>query len=462
MRPSTGNRLMYYVMYNVLLVLSFPIIIGLLLTKKRSQRGLWCRLGAVPVELRNLQKPVIWIHAVSLGEVATIVPLLQAMKQRYPQWPLVVSTVTETGREVVIKRLAGVAVHCYAPVDFWWAVNRYIRILQPRLFILVESEFWPNLLKNLQRHRVPVCLVNGRISSRSFARYRWATGIMKQVLSCLDLALMQSEHDAERIGRLGAEPTAIHVTGNMKFDQGLEQGQAADAHVSFRALFACQGAEVLIVAGSTHPQEEEYILDAYRMVIAQHPQAVLVMAPRHIERAAALEQVIQQHGFACVRRSRLGQNAGDQTFQKGPRVIVLDTRGELAFVYREAWVTFVGGTLVPVGGHNLLEPAQWGRPVLFGPHVDHCRDIAARLLGAGGGLQIQNQENLAFQLIRLIAHPSAAEEMGQRALEMVRTHRGVVTRNLQWIEQFLDKDHSAIFSLSAKGSSARKSQEVLR
>lgn len=455
---------MYYVMYNVLLVLAFPIIIGLLLTKKRSQRGLWCRLGAVPVELRNLQKPVIWIHAVSLGEVATIVPLLQAMKQRYPQWPLVVSTVTETGREVVIKRLEGVAVHCYAPVDFWWAVDRYIRILQPQLFILVESEFWPNLLNRLQRHRVPICLVNGRISSRSFARYRWISGMMNQVLNCLDLALMQSVHDAERIGHLGVKPNAIHVTGNMKFDQGLEQGQAADAHtqVSFRSLFTCHAAEVLIVAGSTHAQEEESVLEAYRLVIAQHPQAVLVMAPRHIERVAKLEQVIRQYGFSCVRRSRLGQDVGDQAVPHGPRVIVLDTRGELAFVYREALVTFVGGTLVPVGGHNLLEPAQWGRPVVFGPHVDHCRDIAGLLLGAGGGLQIQNQDDLASQLIRLIAHPTEAEDMGQSALEVVRTHRGVITRNLQWIDQLLDKDNSAFFSLSAKESSSRKSQEVVR
>ncbi|MCA9498280.1 MAG: 3-deoxy-D-manno-octulosonic acid transferase [Nitrospira sp.] len=455
---------MYYVIYNVLLVLAFPIIIGLLLTKKRSQRGLWCRLGAVPVELRNLQKPVIWIHAVSLGEVATIVPLLQAMKQQYPQWPLVVSTVTETGREVVINRLEGVAVHCYAPVDFWWAVDRYIRILQPRLFILVESEFWPNLLKNLQWHRVPICLVNGRISSRSFARYRWVSGMMTQVLSCLDLALMQSEHDAERIGHLGVKPNAIHVTGNMKVDQGLEQGQAVNAHtpVSFRALFTSHAGEVMIVAGSTHPQEEECILDAYRQVIAQHPQAVLVMAPRHIERVAKLEQVIRQYGFSCIRRSHLVQDAGDRAVSHGPRVIVLDTRGELAFVYREACVTFVGGTLVPVGGHNLLEPAQWGRPVLFGPYVDHCRDIAGRLLGAGGGIQIKNQGDLTFQLVRLIAHPSEAEEMGQRALEMVRAHRGVVTRNLQWINQLLEKDNSALFSLSAKESSSHKSQEVLR
>ncbi|WP_447962210.1 3-deoxy-D-manno-octulosonic acid transferase [Nitrospira sp. Ecomares 2.1] len=453
---------MYYVMYNVLLVLAFPIIIGLLLTKKRSQRGLWCRLGAVPLELRNLQKPVIWIHAVSLGEVATIVPLLQAMKQQYPQWPLVVSTVTETGREVVIKRLEGVAVHCYAPVDYLWAIDRYIRILQPRLFILVESEFWPNLLIRLQRHQVPICLVNGRISSRSFARYRWIKSMMNEVLTCLDLALMQSEHDAERIGYLGVNPNVIRVTGNMKFDQGLEKGQSADAHISFRSLFTCHAAEMLIVAGSTHPQEEECLLGAYQKVVVQHPQAVLVMAPRHIERVAKLEQVIRQYGLSCVRRSRLGQNIGERVVSRGPRVIVLDTRGELAFVYREACVTFVGGTLVPVGGHNLLEPAQWGRPVLFGPHVDHCRDIAGRLLEVGGGIQIQNQEDLASQLIRLIQDPSEAEAIGQRALEMVRTHRGVIARNLQWIDQLLNRKNSASLSSSTNGISSCTSQKVLR
>lgn len=453
---------MYYVMYNVLLVLAFPVIIGLLLTKKRSQRGLWCRLGAIPVELRNLQKPVIWIHAVSLGEVATIVPLLHAMKERHPQWPLVVSTVTETGREVVLKRLEGVAVHCYAPVDFWWAVDRYVRILQPHLFILVESEFWPNLLNRLQRHQVPICLVNGRISSRSFRRYRWVAGMMKQVLSCLDLALMQSVHDGERISQLGVKPNSIHVTGNMKFDQGLEQRPSTVAHVSLRPLFTRHSAEVLIVAGSTHPQEEECLLEAYRKVIAQHPQAVLVIAPRHIERASKLEQVIRQYGFPCVRRSRLGQDVGDQASHHGPRVVLLDTRGELPFVYREGCATFVGGTLVPVGGHNLLEPAQWGRPVMFGPYVDHCRDIAGLLLEAGGGIQIQNQDDLAFQWIRLITHPSEAEDMGRRALEVVQAHRGVTTRNLQWIEQLLEKENSASLSLPAAGSSSRKSQAVLR
>lgn len=453
---------MYYVMYNVLLVLVSPIIIGLLLTKKRCQRGLWSRLGWIPVELRRLRKPIIWIHAVSLGEVAAIVPLLRVMKERYPQWPLVVSTVTETGREVVIKELEGVALHCYAPVDFWWVVDRYVRILQPHLFILVESEFWPNLLKNLQGHQVPICLVNGRISSRSFGRYLWVKGMMRRALSCIDLALMQSAIDAERIRQLGAISESVHVTGNMKFDQNFDQNTSADDQASLRTTLKLASNEVLIVAGSTHPQEEECLLEAYRKVSARHSQVVLLLAPRHIERASKLEQVIRHYGFPCVRRSESNKGFEDQAHTSGPRVILLDTRGELPFVYREGCVTFVGGTLVPVGGHNLLEPARWSRPVMFGPYVDHCRHIASLLLEAGGGIQIQNQEDLVFQITRLITHPSEAECMGRKAFEVVQAHRGVIARNLQGIDRLLEKEYSSSLSLPPTGSTSVTSQETLR
>ena len=453
---------MYYLIYNVMLVLVSPVIIGLLLTKKRCQRGLWSRLGSIPVALQNLRKPVIWIHAVSLGEVATIVPLLHAMKERYPQWPLVVSTVTETGREVVLKQLEGVAWHCYAPVDFFWTVERYVRVLQPRLFMLVESEFWPNLLRSLQRHQVPICLVNGRISSRSFSRYIRVKRLMKCVLSCIDLSLMQSVHDAKRIRQLGAIPDTVHVTGNMKFDQGLDQQKPTDDHLFFSATVKLDAAEVLIVAGSTHPKEAECLLEAYREVIARHSQAVLLMAPRHIERASKLEQVIRHYGFTCLRRSQSSRDFGDHAQQNGPRVILLDTRGELPFIYRKGFVTFVGGTLVPVGGHNLLEPAQWGRPVIFGPYIDHCRDIARLLLEAGGGIQIQNQADLVSHLTRLIAHPLEAEDMGKRARNVVQAHRGVIARNLQWIDRLLEKENSASFPLPVAGSSSITSQEILR
>jgi 3-deoxy-D-manno-octulosonic-acid transferase len=286
--------------------------------------------------------------------------------------------------------------------------------------------------------------------------------MMKQVLSCIDLSLMQSVHDAKRIGQLGGTPDTVHVTGNMKFDQGLDQRKPTDDHTFLSATLKLDAAEVLIVAGSTHPQEEECLLEAYREVIARHPQVVLLMAPRHIERASKLEQVIRHYGFTCIRRSQSFRDFGDYAQQNGPRVILLDSRGELPFIYRKGFVTFVGGTLVPVGGHNLLEPAQWGRPVMFGPYVDHCRDIAGLLLESGGGIQIQNQGELAFHLIRLITHPSEAEDMGRRAFQVVQTHRGVIARNLQWIDRLLEKKDSASLSLSVAGSSSITSQEILR
>jgi len=286
--------------------------------------------------------------------------------------------------------------------------------------------------------------------------------MMKQVLSCLDLALMQSAHDAKRIGELGAIPETVHVTGNMKFDQDLAPSQSNHDHAFLRTILTVGSAERLIVAGSTHAEEEECLLEAYREVSGRHPQVVLLMAPRHIERASKLELVIRHYGFTCVRRSQSGQDSGDRARNYGPRVILLDTRGELPFVYRAGFLTFVGGTMVPVGGHNLLEPAQWGRPVIFGPYVDHCRDIAGLLQEAGGGIQIQNQDDLVSQMTRLLTHPSEAEDMGRRAFEVVQSHRGVITRNLRWIDRLLENEHSASFPLSVPGSSSMKSQEILR
>ncbi len=430
---------MLYVIYNLVLLLAFPVIIVLLLTKKRCQRGVLPRLGAVPEQLQMLHPPVIWIHAVSLGEVSAIVPMLRQMKERYPHCSLVVSTVTETGREKVMTQLEGIASHCYVPIDIWWAVERYVRTLRPQLFILVESEFWPNLLKSLQRHHVPICLVNGRVSSRSFSRYVWVKRFMAQVLSCLDMALMQSGVDAERMRTLGASSQAVHVTGNMKFDQTIEKAEPHYSNEALRRTLGLNLEEVVLVAGSTHPKEEECLLRAYRDLVQSHPGIVLIIAPRHVERASALEAVIQQQGLTCVRRSHMPSTVAKKN---GPRVILLDSRGELPFVYRVGCLGFVGGTLVPIGGHNLLEPAQWAKPVIFGPYIDHCRDIAQLLLKEGGAIQIHNQDDLLSHIIHLLNHPIESEQMGRRALAVVQQHRGVTARNLQLIDQLLGVQQS--------------------
>lgn len=427
--------MMFWLIYNVLLVLGSPVIVGLLLTRKRCQRGLRGRLGRVPNELQHLSGPVVWVHAVSLGEVTAVVPLLRAMKEADPQQVIVVSTVTETGREMVLTQLKGIATHCYAPLDFWWAVNRYVQVLNPRLFLLVESEIWPNLLTSLAKNQVPVCLVNGRISTRSFSRYRLVKSVMHQIWSCLDLALMQTVQDAERIKQLGANENVVHVTGNMKFDQAIDPQKKFDSTQSIRTMLGIRDTELVIVAGSTHPQEEEQLLQAYQSLSQSKKDLVLVLAPRHIERASELEAVIARFGLSCVRRTQMNDEHVVSTQQDSPRVILLDSRGELPYVYRVGFVGFVGGTLVPIGGHNLLEPAQWGRPVMFGPYVDHCQDIARQLLQAGGAVQIHEPEDLGSHLLRLLENSAEVEQMGGEALSVVEQNRGVVKENLKMIRQ---------------------------
>ncbi len=429
------NIVMFWLIYNVLLLLGFPVIVGLLLTRKRCQRGLRGRLGHIPNELKHLSRPVVWAHAASLGEVTAVVPLLKAMKKEDPQQVIVVSTVTETGREMVQNQLKGVAIHCYAPLDFWWAVHRYVQVLNPRLFLLVESEIWPNLLTSLAQKQVPVCLVNGRISTRSYSRYRMVKRSMKRIWSFLDMALMQTPQDAERIIQLGANENVVHVTGNMKFDQAVDPHEKFGSTLSIRTTLGVRDAEFVIVAGSTHPQEEEQLLQAYQSLSQSKKNLVLVLAPRHIERASELEAVISRFGLSCVRRSQMNDENVIWTEEHSPRVILLDSRGELPNVYRVGFVGFVGGTLVPIGGHNLLEPAQWGRPVIFGPHVDHCHDSARRLLQAGGAIQIHEPKDLGAQLLYLLENSFEAEQMGERAFAVVEQNRGVVNRNLQMIRQ---------------------------
>ena len=449
---------MFWLIYNVLLVLGSPVIVGLLLTKKRCQRGLLARLGQVPTVLQHLPGPVVWVHAVSLGEVTAVVPFLRAMKEEDPHQTIVVSTVTETGREIVLKRLNGIATHCYAPLDFWWAVNRYVRVLNPRVFLLVESEIWPNLLTCLAQHQVPVCLVNGRISSRSFSRYRVVKRLMKRIWSLFDMALMQTAQDAERIKELGANAKVVHVTGNMKIDQSLDRQKSFDSTQSIRTSLGISAIELVLVAGSTHPNEEEQLLDAYQSLCHSQRNVVLVLAPRHVERAPELETVIARYGLSCVRRSQISDKNIFSAQHHSPRVIVLDSRGELPYVYRLGFVGFVGGTLVPVGGHNLLEPAQWGRPVVFGPYIDHFRDIAHQFLQAGGAVQVHQPKDLVTHLLHLLEHPAEAEQMGRQALAVVQKNRGVVKENLRLIGQLRIRQQGSLGPGSPRVVSSVKAQ----
>ncbi len=375
-------------------------------------------------------QPLIWVHAVSLGEVVAAAPLVKALHERHPEFRYIVTTVTETGREAVEQRLGGIAEHRYAPLDFSWAVAGMVRCLRPLLYVFVETEIWPNLLWTLREQGVSSVLVNGRLSSRSFRRQDWPVlrSFYRSVLQTLTLCLMQSDRDRDRLVALGADPTNVHVTGNIKFDQPLPDIRSDE---SLRRSFGIEDEEQLILAGSTHPGEEELLVSAYRRIVERYPSTVLMLAPRHIERAERVEAALREAGVVVQRRSQIREK------QSGPRVVILDTRGELARAYREAVVAFVGGTLVPVGGHNLLEPAVWGTPVIFGPYTDHCAEVATLLSQAGGGRRVTGVEDLVLSLEEWLRQPAARHRVGEAAKQAVLNNQGALTRSLEFIETCL-------------------------
>ncbi|HKT34249.1 MAG TPA: 3-deoxy-D-manno-octulosonic acid transferase [Nitrospira sp.] len=422
---------MWNLLYNGLLLCASPVILALLLAKPRCRRGLPQRFGFTAPPVLPDHRPLIWMHAVSLGEVVAITPLVRELHRRHPDHRFAVSTATETGRDAVEQRLAGIAEHFYAPLDFPWAVTRTIDRLRPALYVFIETELWPNLLRRLAGQGIPAIMINGRLSTKSYARQRrppvrW---LYEPMLRSLSLCLMQSDRDAERIISLGADPRTVHRTGNIKFDQPLPP--SSERQVT-RAELGLTHDAPLVIAGSTHPVEEEMVVDAYRAVLARHASAQLVLAPRHIERADAVEAMVRGRGLTVHRRSRISQPEASPY-----QVLILDSRGELATIYREATVAFVGGTLVPIGGHNLLEPAFWAKPVLFGPFTDHCVEIANLLVQAEGGRRVATVEQLTAQLAWLLDHREERIRMGEAAHSMVQQNQGALQATVDAIDRQL-------------------------
>jgi 3-deoxy-D-manno-octulosonic-acid transferase len=354
------------------------------------------------------------------------VPLVQALRIRWPAADVVVSTVTATGDRVARARLPDAAATFTFPLDFPGAVRRAVRRVGPAAFIALETELWPNFLRALRRAGTPAVLANGRISDRSYRRYRLVRGLFRRVLDDVALFCMQSEEDARRIISLGARPERVIVTGNLKMET--PAGQAGSAEIWRRLLHL--GQAPVVVAGSTHRGEEAVVLDAFRAVRQGGDGLRLVLAPRHPERLDEVEGLVRSHDLAVVRRSRV-------TPVGAPDVILIDTMGELASLYAVADVIFVGGSLVPIGGHNVVEPALHAKAVVFGPHMTNFREAAALLLRADAAIQVRSGPELAATFARLLADAPAREALGQAAWTAVRAHQGACVRTIAALERVL-------------------------
>ena len=378
--------------------------------------------GAVPL---GNGRPRIWFHAASVGEVNAAAVIAAALRQSIPRVRLVVSTTTAHGRAAAQERLGNIADSVLlAPVDWPGAVNRALDRVAPDLLVCVETEIWPNWLAAARRRGVRTALVNGRISPRSVRRYRRVRPLMAAVLEGVDRLSMISADDAARIRELGAPPERITVNGNAKFDLAGAPPDPAVAEI-LRRRFNLEGSVPVIVAGSIRNGEAAPVLDAFQRVRRRFPQAVLIIAPRHLQRVARICADIRQRSLVYQRRSRIG---GAQAARTAP-VVVLDTIGELRDLYSIATVVFCGGSLVPRGGQNLIEAAAWGKPVICGPYMDDFRAATDLLAAAGAVFPVADAQGLAERLEDLLDHPEAANRAGSAGRAVVEENRGAARRH---------------------------------
>jgi 3-deoxy-D-manno-octulosonic-acid transferase len=434
------------------LALGAPWWLWRMATTQKYREGLLERLGLVRPGLRRMGRgggaqasqgaraPVIWVHAVSVGEVLAVSRLVKTLDAELAGYGIVVSTTTRTGQALARERF-GVDRVFYCPLDVPWAVRAYLNALQPRMLVLAETEFWPNLLSGCFGRGIPVAVVNARISDRSWPRYRRLRGLWKPFLSRLGRVLAQSQTDADRLKDLGCRPQAVSVAGNLKFDV-----RAAEESEATRLLRAMAADLRLVVAGSTLDGEEAALLEAWPRLLEADPQLAMVLAPRHPERFGAVAALLERSGIPFVQRSDWRDAAprpgSGGTFESAAKplspgqIVLLDSIGELASVYSLAAVAFVGGSLIPAGGHNPLEPAQFGVPIVMGAHYANFRAITEDLL-AHRALRIAAKEELARALIDLLEDSAAAKEMGERARRVFDQQAGATARCTEALKSLL-------------------------
>jgi len=365
-------------------------------------------------------KRTIWVHAVSVGEVRAVEKLLERLRQQFPSTPIVVSTTTPAGQQLAQVRSDIVDHTFYFPLDLPWCVKRVIDRVDPEMVIIAETEIWPNFLRACRAHHARVVMINGRISDRSFSRYRVARRWLRRVFEDYTVIGMQSEVDRQRIEAIGADPRKVTVLGNLKYDAVASSRKMDIALAAFLRDW-----EPLWIAASTMPGEEEMVLDAFKELQKDHSNLKLLIAPRHPARFNVVAEIIEKKGFDVVRRTHLAGSGN---------VFLLDTIGELAAVFQYAAAVFVGGSLVPTGGHNVLEPARHGKPIVFGPHMENFRDIARLFLQAKAAIQIPNSNELAPAISNILANPGYAAGLGRNALAVIQQNTGATERVLQVLE----------------------------
>jgi len=428
---------MIYLLYNtlltLLLILSSPYFFIRSLFQKRLRKALIQRMGFLGT------RPLggsIWIHAASVGEVFCSIPLLRRIKKEFPNRKIVLTTMTSTGNEAAKTQLPEADHILFFPIDHPFILRRVLKTIQPTLLLIAETELWPNLLRACGRKGIPIILFNGRISEKSFRGYLFFRFLFEKCLKYVSLFLMQTNEDQDRIVQIGALSEKARVVGNLKFDQALPS-VTQEAKATLAQSLGLHGREPVFIAGSTHAGEEELLTSLGKELREIAPDLIFILAPRHLNRLEEVERMLRKESLSWIRRTVLPMDQDRSNLERRPEVILLDTMGELMSLYSLATLVFIGGSLVPVGGHNPLEPLFFKKCVLFGPFMFNFLEISRRLIEAEGAIQVKDREDLALQMKQLLRNERARKEMGERGYQFLRKHQGATERMYAAIRPYL-------------------------
>jgi len=416
-------------LYDLIFLLFSIAYLPYLLLKGKAHKDFLQRFGFLPDYLKSHNNDAIWVHAVSVGEVLAVKGLIERLKEAFPEKRILLSTTTKTGNETA-KRIFGDSIpRFFFPVDIYGVIQKTLNFINPAFFILVETEIWPNLILELSNRKIPVFVVNGRISDKSFKGYRLIRFFFANSLKKINAFLMQTSQDAERIIALGAPLQRVKVTGNVKYDQPQTTGEKLEG-LDKKSL-GLEEKEDLLICGSTHPGEEEILLSSYKKLLEDFSSLRLLIAPRHIDRVTNIEELCTKFGFKSLKVSKL------KTQRSRNPILLLDTIGDLSRLYSVGTVVFMGGSFIKKGGHNIIEPAVYAKPILFGPYMHNFRDMAEQFLNEKAAIRVSDEEELVDTVSMLLKDRTRAREMGERAASLVERNKGAVDRIVSEVKRYI-------------------------
>lgn len=413
-------QIFFDILFSMYVVLYFPVLV----LRGKWHNGFAVRFGKIPADVcqRLRLSKNIWVHAVSVGEVVAVEGVIKGLMSAYPGYRIVLTVTTKTGHALAIKKYEQTADVLWSPLDLSWVVGTFVRVIDPVFYVVAETELWPNLFTRLAKNKVPLFVLNGRISDAAYPKYRWARWFFRLLLRRVTFFCMQSPLDARRIVALGAPEERVVSSGNVKFDNVFDAVSVAPS------LFGYRNEDVIFVAGSTHPGEEKVMLDAYKELRLQFPLLRLVLAPRHPERATPIAEEVRAKGFSSVFLSKRGNSLMGRN-----DVLVVDEIGQMMPLYSVATVVFVGKSLTRRGGHNIIEPAVFAKPIIIGPYMDNFKDITSIFLENKALVQISDAGMMQKTLSVLLADPARRMDIGNRARVVVEQNRGAAERMIKVI-----------------------------